>query len=87
MAVAVVAVMSVQPTSEKRTVPQLAGSAAPAALNVMTEIAAAKARQRLLFANIRLLPVFSFPCHYQYLPDTINSRAFACFGAPFATQR
>ncbi|QNP81172.1 hypothetical protein [Agrobacterium tumefaciens] len=32
--------------------PQLAGSAALAALNVMEEIAAAKTRQRLLFANI-----------------------------------
>ena len=47
-AVAVVAVMSDQPTSEKRTVPQLAGSAACALVEktAIAEIAAARARQR-----------------------------------------
>jgi len=49
---AVVAVMSVQPTSEKRTVRQLAGSAAPAAaLAAMPAPAAAKTGSKIHAGN------------------------------------
>ncbi len=61
VAVAVVAVISVQPTSEKRTVPQLSGSAAKAlpAVRVAMQTAPASVNLR---ESVLIIVVVPLPC-------------------------